>query len=867
MVMYDNARGPWTAGDITIADVQFTGKVFPDKTVDASKIIAEDKKASEIKKYVDKVKNSKTLINSIEYLANTYQHYNKEKYISLVEKFDKTIDNSNITYKDYERFLALTKEVLLSHPLMQKYPLLYNKRAQYLEDHHNTATMFQKGEINTNKFRGNSSFKVIKFSDGQNPTPKILLDKGENFAVRDPEISYDGKDIIFSMRNGKRGSYHIYRMNIDGTNIKQLTKNNFVSDIDPVFLPDGKIVFSSTREPKYCMCNRHIMANLYKMDGDGANIHQIGKSSLFEGHSVVLPDGRILYDRWEYVDRNFGDAQALWTVNPDGTNHALYWGNNTASPGGVIDGRPIPDTDLVVCVFAACHDVPWGALAIIDNKKAYDGEKAVVQIWPKEIRRYISIEGEGLDAFRRMKIKYEDPYPIDSHFILASRMTGNRHQTAIVLLDRFGNEAEILRDGAGCFDPMLIRPTKKPNVIAERRNYENKEAKVYVQDVYTGTHLKGVKRGDAKYIRVASSLEKRAYDRGAWDGYGVQAPAINWEDYSVKRVLGVVPVEDDGSAYFSIPSDSFVFFQLLDKDKKMIQTMRSGTIFQSGETFGCVGCHESRIEDAPHMSGRLKALTKAPHKLNGNAKGEFTSVNYAKDVQPIFDKHCVNCHDFDKPAGNKLILAGDKGLIFNASYRDLQQKKYISTIGAGPAELLNAYTWGSTQSKIVQLIDAKHKGVKLSQLEKNVINEWIDMNATYYPTYYFTNGYSGNLGGRCPLNSKELNRLSRLSKVPFVSLQSKIKSLNLGLGPQISFTRPEISPILKRFEKDSPEYKEALAIITLGSNRLKANPRADMNNFKMGKRSTNFENRYQKFRKLEKKNRDAIREGEKNYDK
>ena len=136
-----------------------------------------------------------------------------------------------------------------------------------------------------------------------------------------------------------------------------------VSDIDPLYLPDGDIVFSSTREPKYCMCNRHIMGNLFRMEGDGANIHQIADSTLFEGHGTLLPDGRIMYDRWEYVDRNFGDAQGLWAVNPDGTNPVLVYGNNTPSPGGVIDARPVPGTEQIVVDERVERGQPAGAAA------------------------------------------------------------------------------------------------------------------------------------------------------------------------------------------------------------------------------------------------------------------------------------------------------------------------------------------------------------------------------------------------------------------------------------------------------------------------------------------------------------------------
>lgn len=176
------------------------------------------------------------------------------------------------------------------------------------------------------------------------------------------------------------------------------------------------------------MCNRHIMCNLYRMEADGANITQIGISTLFEGHSTLLNDGRILYDRWEYVDRNFGDAQGLWTVNPDGTKHSIYYGNNTQSPGGVIDARQIPGTDQVICIFGSCHDRPWGALAIIDRKKGVDGIEPVIQIWPENSRNLI---GKGnLVQFKWIDYFFEDPFPVRKFLSCITNNLDKKPQTS-----------------------------------------------------------------------------------------------------------------------------------------------------------------------------------------------------------------------------------------------------------------------------------------------------------------------------------------------------------------------------------------------------------------------------------------------------
>lgn len=150
--------------------------------------------------------------------------------------------------------------------------IVYVEREQYAPDHHNTATMFQKGEINEDSFCPGGALRIFDVNTAE-ITTLIELKDG---LVRDPELSFDGKKIIFSMRKNKDDFYHIYEINTDGSELKQLTFAEGVSDIDPLYLPDGGIVFSSTRQPKYCMCNRHIMCNLYRMEADGANITQIG---------------------------------------------------------------------------------------------------------------------------------------------------------------------------------------------------------------------------------------------------------------------------------------------------------------------------------------------------------------------------------------------------------------------------------------------------------------------------------------------------------------------------------------------------------------------------------------------------------------
>ncbi len=393
---------------------------------------------------------------------------------------------------------------LINRELPEK--LVFIVRNQYAEDHHNTATIFQTGEINTNSFDAGASLKILNTKTGKAET---LLET-KTGVIRDPEISFDGKKILFSYRKNIDDNYHIYEIDTDGNNLTQLTFAEGISDIDPLYLPNNQIIFSSTREPKYCMCNRHIMANLYRMNPDGSNIVQLGKSTLFEGHSALMNDGRIIYDRWEYIDRNFGDAQGLWTVNPDGTKHAIYYGNNSNSPGGVIDPRPVPESNLVLSIFGSCHDRPWGALALLDRSKGVDGKEAVVKIWPDHA---IDLIGVGnWDTFKQLKVRYEDPFPLSEKYFLVSKSINlkKREKMGIYLLDMEGNETLLYEDKKlSCFDPMPLAPRFRPREIPTARKFDESPGYFYVQNVYVGTHMENVLPGSVKYLRVVESPEKR----------------------------------------------------------------------------------------------------------------------------------------------------------------------------------------------------------------------------------------------------------------------------------------------------------------------------------------------------------------------
>lgn len=789
-------------------------------------------------------------------------------------------------------FSAFAAEFAKSKPLADK-SIVCVLRAQYPVDHHNTANIFQRGEINQNSWhklaKGGSRLFKIDFDAEGNPSQTILLELPKGI-IRDVEASYDASHILFSMRKSFEDSYHIYEMDLQSRKIRQLTRLAEVSDIDPIYLPDGDIAFASTRAAKYCGCNRHIMCNLYKMSPDGANITQIGNSIEFEGTPSITRDGKILYTRWEYVDRNFSGAQGLWTCNPDGTRHALYWGQETKNPA--LNGIQIPNSNKVAAILSSCHDIAWGALAIIDKNIAVEGEKSVVKIFPESARKLIDKPGDKYaDSMKAVKIKYEDPEPISEKFILSSRQASEKSQTMNLYLTDIESGTDVLvgksTEGMGLFDAKLLARRTPPMTAAPQRSYDTSEkALAYVSDVYEGTHLKGVKRGDIKYLRIVENPPKLYWSGGYWENEGSQAPAMNYDDYDDKIILGTVPVESDGSAYFEVPAEKFIYLQALDANGDMLQTMRSGMSILPGEIASCAGCHESRAAPPPASLRHSLALKRKPSKIKPTPAGATGSeFSYIKNIQPILDKHCVKCHDFGGKGSEKIVLCGDRGLVFNQSYLQLHSKKAISAIGAGPDAVVEANTWGAKHSKIVRMIRNGHSGVKMPESEFAVLRAWIDLNAPYYSTE--DSAYPQNPSGRSPLAFAEIQRIFELAapeaekigyskkeileqKAPFgVWKNNVIKNriaARLYRFEIVSFDRPEMSPILKAIPKGTPAYGEALEIIRQGARRLDSKPRADMESFASSEDAKTKNKRAAALRRLEESARKAIENGEKFFD-
>ncbi|MBN2136679.1 MAG: PD40 domain-containing protein [Sedimentisphaerales bacterium] len=561
--------------------------------------------------------------------------------------------------------------------------------------------------------------------------------------ILDCDLSYDATEILFSWRKSVADLYQLYRMNIDGTGLSQIT-NHESYNFNGSWLPDGSIVFLSTRKPAFAYCWTSPVGILYRTDRDGKETRRISANYLNDFTPSVMNDGRIIYGRWEYVDRPAIPIQSLWTINPDGTNLAIFYGNRVLSPATFIEPQAIPNDTRILCTMTAHNGPCRGAIGIIQPNLGVNAQNAIRNLTP-EVDIGSVDRGDG----NHIRGPYESPYPLDSQLFLVSR------EGTILLRDYDGDrQITVLgkKDGIGFYNPRPIRPRPRPpihpSVLPE--NPDN-WATVILQDVYHGLEPH-VKRGEIKQICVVQEIEKSKMADTRYRAFGFQFPVVSCgATYAPKKVWGFVPVADDGSACFKAPANVPLYFMAIDAKGRAVQRMRSFTHFMPGQIQGCVGCHEPR-NHSPRLWTRPAAVTRAAEPPQPPSPPEWAvrGFSYADIVQPVLDRHCIACHSGQAPP-RKVDLSGDETDFFNVSYETLARQgrpgenpytKWIPTFNGQEANILivTPKSWGSPASKLADIVLSGHPDmngkarVNLSDTERRRIFTWIDLNVPYYGT-------------------------------------------------------------------------------------------------------------------------------------
>ncbi|MEW6356474.1 MAG: NPCBM/NEW2 domain-containing protein [Planctomycetota bacterium] len=533
----------------------------------------------------------------------------------------------------------------------------------------------------------------------------VLLDDPKG-AFRDPQVHYDGKKIAFSWRRDGAEYYNLYEINTDGTGLRRLTSDP-CDDYEATYLPDGDIIFCSTRCLRWVNCWHTQVGILYRCDADGQNIRVLSSNIEHDNTPWPLLDGRILYTRWEYVDRSQMVFHHLWTVNPDGTGQMTYYGN--MHPGMVfIDAKPIPGTDRIVAVFCPGHGrrEHAGVIRVVTPNAGPDDQDAAKIINPNPV--------------------FRDPYPLAEDLFLVV------YENQMLLMDGQGETQEVCRGDIMLHEPRPIRPRPREPVMEPHVDYAQATGRLILQDVYEGRNMVGVKRGEIKKLLVLESLPKPVSHSGGMDmisGGGT---------FTIERVLGTVPVEPDGSAYFEVPANRPVFFVALDANDLSVKRMHSFCSVVPGERTGCVGCHEPRGK-TPALATEpvFQALRRPPSKI-ARFDGLPDVIDFPRHVQPILTKHCVKCHNPEKFAGKAILTAdygaryGDKR--FTTGYWTLLLRGQLADNGNYNGNTAPR-TIGSGASPLMKKIMTKHNDVALSEDEKRIIWMWLETGAAYAGSY------------------------------------------------------------------------------------------------------------------------------------
>ncbi len=549
----------------------------------------------------------------------------------------------------------------------------------------------------------------------------VLLEDSEG-GFRDPRVHYDGRKLLFSYRKGGTHHYHLCEINLDGTGFRQLTFGEW-DDVDPAYLPDGGIVFASSRGARFVPCNRVQVGILYRIDADGGNLQCLSASTLPDDRPAVLPDGRVVYTRWEYLDRAAEKFRDLWVMNPDGTGQmVLFGGMGRPYPDfyAKCDALPIPGTDKLVSVFSPAlgQRENAGKVKVVDLKAGPDDWSAAKEISP-EVPNLVWTTGlgHGREGFR-------DPYPLSEDcFLVAS-------DKSLLILDADGNTEEIFKAEKMVHDPRVIRPRPREPVIPPRSDLEKTTAQLVLENVYHGRNMQGVKRGDIKSLLVLEDLPRPASVHGLPGAFSMGGT------FTLRRILGNVPVEPDGSASFEVPAMRAVYFVALDAKGLAVKRMQSFTMLMPGETQGCVGCHEPRTGTTGRLAGKSapRALKRPPSRIEPIA-GVPGVIDYPRDVQPVWDRHCVSCHSAEKPLG-RVVLTGDSNEWFTQSYYTLFAHNQISDV-RNWGENGNNPPWGfgTGASPLMKIIDGSHYDVKLTKQEHDLVRLWVESSAVFSGTY------------------------------------------------------------------------------------------------------------------------------------
>jgi hypothetical protein len=550
-------------------------------------------------------------------------------------------------------------------------------------------------------------------------------------------LHWDAKRLMFSSQN-EQGKMRVYEVNLDAPDnfveMQQIPDDD-VDNLAGCWLADDATLFLSTATMIGVPCVRggsHIY-HIYRQDAEG--IRRLTFDQEHNWHPTMLQDGRVLYQRWEYSDLPHFVARILFSMNPDGTAQREYYGSNSYWPNSMFYAKPIPDgAGKFAAIVTGHHGAKrMGELVVFDPAKGRFETEGVIQRIPGRGKK---VEAKILDHLTDDSWpKFLHPLPLGGSYFIAPMKPNSQTPWGLYLVDLFDNMTLIDEDPANAYlEPVLIQATKRPPVLPSQI-VKGKPGYINLLDIYAGPGLAGVPRGTIKSLRIGSYAYSYRGMGGQIDRVGEDGP---WD---VRRILGTVPVSEDGSAFFEVPPNIPLMIQPLDAQGRAVQLMRSWVMSMPGEVQTCVGCHEPLNRSTP--ANRIDAHSKPIEKIRpwyGPARG----FSFNREVQPVLDKYCLGCHDGEDPDLPNFKMQSDKPYPamaktyapahFPPAY--LALKKYVRNhTMESDMHLLMPYEFHASTTDLIRLLEAGHKGVKLDAESWDRLNTWIDLNTPAHGTW------------------------------------------------------------------------------------------------------------------------------------
>lgn len=706
----------------------------------------------------------------------------------LRRDFDRLVHQSTPTESGrwlalYLRAAGLRREIRL-RALHQRYPQWVFTKHCILGGSHYAYTEGQSDAQHERQFEPGAALCRLEIEGGR-CTVRTLLDD-PNGVIRDPDVSWDGRHVLFAWKKSdRRDDYHLYEMELATGSVRQLTGGLGFADYEGVYLPNDDIVFNSTRCVQTVDCWWTEVSNLYTCDRDGRYLRRLAFDQVHDNFPTVMPDGRVIYTRWEYSDRGQLFVQGLFQMNPDGTGQTEFYGNNSWFPTSLLHARGIPGTQKVVATFSGHHTLQVGKLGIVDPARGRQENSGAQLIAPVR-----ETPADRIDYYGQDGELFQYPYPLgESEFVVACAPLGwSRSPTRFKLywIAADGRRELLVADpDVSCNQAVPLAARPRPLVRPSLVDYSKATGTCYLQDIYAGPGLEGVARGTIKRLRVIA-LDYRAagmgwnYNAGpAGDALVCTPPAIGNGSWDVKVVLGDATVHPDGSAFFNLPARTPVYFQAIDAGGYAAQTMRSWLTVQPGENVSCLGCHESKNSTLPAQARLSTAFASGPQDLipfQGPARG----FSFAHEIQPILDRSCVRCHNdarkLEERLGHVVTIPPSRAVAseaddetafslcstpvteglakrqWSASYLALVQATQKTLEGhlylAGTSntlvnwisaqsvpDMLPAYSAGAARSGLLSLLAEGHYDAHITPEEMERIACWIDLQVPFCGDY------------------------------------------------------------------------------------------------------------------------------------